>query len=175
MSITCQCCWSRFVTHASSAEALTFTFTCIDFSRTCGLRIQVCVRARVVCLSCTAEWSCLVSATRRSTVRHRRCDVALAKCSLSSVKDSPTSAPYQKRYPSKYLSPLTLYYYYFFNEKQTQAPANRNARSKQWQQDWLLANASACVSCGCVWMETGLETFSGVCVWFYLHVCLSAR
>ena len=49
--------------------------------------------------------------------------------------------------------------------QQTQAPANRNARGNH---DWLLANASACVSCDfrlrnarnasdCVWMETGLE------------------
>jgi len=50
--------------------------------------------------------------------------------------------------------------------QQTQAPANRNARlgRSSGNHDWLLANASVCVSCGfrlrnasdCVWMETGL-------------------
>ena len=53
--------------------------------------------------------------------------------------------------------------------QQTQAPANRNARLKQWQ-PWLAAcqRKHACVSCGfrlrnernasdCVWMETGLD------------------
>ena len=69
--------------------------------------------------------------------------------------------------------------------QETQALASRNKRKRQpigmlgrssGNNDWLLANASAHVSCGfrlrnarnasdCVWMETGLEYSDHISVW----------
>ena len=53
------------------------------------------------CRDCTAEWSSSASATRRSTARRPQCDAVPAKCSSFSARDSPTSAPYPRRYGSR--------------------------------------------------------------------------